>query len=64
MILRTFQHQKTPLHLAVQGNDRDVAELLLQSGADVNVKDVVNRAHIYEINLLLLVVSDINIKVL
>ena len=30
------------LHLAVDRKDRDVAELLIQSGADVNEKDWVN----------------------
>ena len=40
MLYQTFQWQQTPLH---QANDRDVTELLIKSGADVNVKDGVRR---------------------
>ena len=44
-------YQHTPLHRAVQGNNRDLVELLLQSGADVNAKDKVNRIHRHVITL-------------
>ena len=43
----TFQNGKTSLQSAVEGGNRDVVELLLQSGADVNVSDEVNRIHRY-----------------
>ena len=39
MLLYAIQSQQTPLHRA---QDIDVAMLLLQSGTDVNVKDLVN----------------------
>ena len=45
-----LQWQKqTRLHLAFEVNNMDVVELLLQSGAEVNVKDLVNRIHRYAI---------------
>ena len=47
MAMLTFQYGKTPLHRAVEGNNRDVVELLLKSGADVNVTDKVNNIHRY-----------------
>ena len=56
MIYHTFQYYKTPLHLARNGK---VAQLLLQSGADVNVKDLVNRIINMQFTLLLLVMNDI-----
>ena len=43
----TFQNGKTSLQSAVEGGNGDVVELLLQSGADVNVSDEVNRIHRY-----------------
>ena len=45
MLVHTFQYRQTPLHLAVEGNNRDFVELLLQAGADVNEMDGVNGLH-------------------
>ena len=44
MLLHSFQWRKqTPLQRAVESNNRDVVELLLRSGADVNEKDEASR---------------------
>ena len=54
----TFQHGKTSLHRAVEtrklcysdvyeGRNKDVMKLILQSGADANMKDEVDRLHRY-----------------
>ena len=32
-------HQKTPLHLAAEGGHAGTAQLLVEKGADINVKD-------------------------
>ena len=34
----------TPLHKAAERNSKDVAEILIRSGADVNARDKVNTA--------------------
>ena len=51
MLWLTFQKKQTPLHYASEGGHRDVIELLLQSGADANVKDRVNNRDIAQPNL-------------
>ena len=43
MLKHAFQYQETLLQWAVEGNNRDLVELLLLSGADVNGKDKVSR---------------------
>ena len=47
MLKHAFQYQKTPLQWAVEHNNRDLVELLLLSGADVSVKDMVSRIRGY-----------------
>ena len=42
MLPCTFQAKQTPLHLAAERGRRDVVLLLLQSGADVNIRDAVS----------------------
>ena len=37
--------KRSPLHLAIDHKDRDIIKLLLQSGAHVNVKNLVNRIY-------------------
>jgi len=37
--LVSFPHQMTPLHKAAERGHVDAVELLLQAGADVNIKD-------------------------
>ena len=35
----TSPHQKTPLHLAVEGGHVDTVTCLIEQGADTNIKD-------------------------
>ena len=34
------QKNKTPLHIAAENNSKEIAELLILEGADINIKDL------------------------
>ena len=42
MLIYLFKEEMTPLHGAAWMNNKDVAELLIRYGADVNAIDEVN----------------------
>ncbi len=41
LCMNIWQNQQTPLHLAASGGELDVAQLLVQSGANIEAQDKV-----------------------
>ena len=41
------ENEKTPLHFAAQGGHREIVELLLEKGADVNVKNIASETPLH-----------------
>ena len=40
--LRKLNHKNyTPLHIATKNNSKEVVELLIRNGADINAKDII-----------------------
>ena len=35
------QKNKTPLHYAVENNSKEIGEILISKGADINAKDII-----------------------
>jgi len=46
----------TPLHYAAQSNSKDIGELLISKGADINIKDIIEYIIelLFQINLILI----------
>ena len=49
-LMFVLQYGGTPLHLAAANNSKDVAELLIRSGADINARDEVTSTVIIQVS--------------
>ena len=42
-IRKLNKKNRTPLYIAAQNNSKEIGELLISKGADINAKDIINQ---------------------